>query len=87
MPGSPQEDGVIVYIKPTLVVGDPADVIGYVAKNPQFPNDTTANQWFDEAHFESYRALGHAAGQAAAFTIAHEVDRMMEQNLELLSTG
>jgi predicted acylesterase/phospholipase RssA len=87
MPGSPQEDGVIVYIKPTLVVGDPADVIGYVAKNPQFPNDTTANQWFDEAHFESYRALGHAAGQAAAFTIAQEVDRMMEQNLELLSTG
>ena len=66
---SRQEDGMIVYIKPTLVAGDPQDVLAYGKTNPHFPNDTTANQWFDEAHFENYRALGQAAGAAAAEAI------------------
>jgi hypothetical protein len=65
-PNSPQEDGIIVYIKPTLVEGDPQDVLAYAKSNPHFPHDTTANQWFDETHFENYRALGQAAGTAAA---------------------
>ena len=58
-------DGVIVCIKPTLVDGDPADVLGYRNSNRHFPHDTTANQWFDEAHFENYRALGRVSGEAA----------------------
>jgi hypothetical protein len=84
-PGCSKEDGVIIYLKPALVAGDPADVIGYVAKNPRFPNDSTANQWFNEAHFESYRALGRAAGEAASFRVAAEVDRLMEQTLAFSS--
>jgi hypothetical protein len=61
-PGPPPEEGTIIYIKPTLVKGDPEDVLAYQKTNPGFPHDTTANQWFDEAHFENYRALGEAAG-------------------------
>ncbi|MBZ5703744.1 MAG: patatin-like phospholipase family protein [Acidobacteriia bacterium] len=74
-PGSSRgEDlGVLIYLKPALLADDPADVLGYKVTNPHFPHDTTANQWFDEAHFENYRALGEAAGSAACGTIADKI--------------
>jgi len=74
-PASPQDDGRIVYIKPSLVDGDPHDVLAYARTNRSFPNDTTANQWFDEAHFENYRTLGEAAGTSAAQAVAAGIKR------------
>ena len=76
-PGSSAEDGRIIYLKPTLREGDPADVLGYAKTNKRFPHDTTANQWFDEVHFENYRALGQAVGEAASETIAGEMKRIL----------
>jgi|HubBroStandDraft_1064217.scaffolds.fasta_scaffold00562_3 hypothetical protein len=76
-PDSSQEDGTIIYIKPSLVKGDPDDVLAYAGTNKCFPNDTTANQWFDETHFENYRALGQAAGESAADTIRNEFNRIL----------
>src|SRR6266403_2167576 len=72
-PSSPSEDGTIIYLKPALVEGDSNDVLAYAKKNHSFPHDTTANQWFDEAHFENYRALGRATGAAASEEIATEI--------------
>jgi hypothetical protein len=74
---SSQEDGTIIYIKPSLVNGDPDDVLAYAGTNKSFPNDTTANQWFDETHFENYRALGQAAGSSATDTIRNEIKRIL----------
>ncbi|MGC2247559.1 MAG: patatin-like phospholipase family protein [Terriglobales bacterium] len=76
---SPADDGVIIYLKPTLVAGDPADVLGYTTTNPSFPDDTTANQWFDEAHFENYRALGEVSGLAAEAAIREALNHLMPQ--------
>jgi hypothetical protein len=76
-PASAQEDGTILYIKPSLVKGDPDDVLAYAGTNKSFPNDTTANQWFDETHFENYRALGQAAGAAAADAIDAGIRRVL----------
>lgn len=43
----------------------PAHVINYKNENSDFPHQTTADQFFDDAQFEAYRALGeHIAGQA-----------------------
>jgi hypothetical protein len=67
---SPEEDGTIIYLKPALLGSDPCDVLAYANKDASFPHDTTANQWFDEAHFENYRALGEASGSAASEAIA-----------------
>jgi hypothetical protein len=72
-PDVPAEDGTIIYIKPTLVGGDPCDVLAYANTNKSFPHDSTSNQWFDEAHFENYRALGKSAGDAASISIATEI--------------
>jgi hypothetical protein len=51
-------DGVIVYLKATLSGDEPVDVINYALAHPAFPHEPTANQWFAEAQFESYRVLG-----------------------------
>jgi hypothetical protein len=50
--------GTLVYLKPTLSGDEPADVRNYAVARPTFPHESTANQWFTEAQFESYRMLG-----------------------------
>jgi hypothetical protein len=34
------------------------DVKNFALSDPTFPHDSTGNQFFDEARFESYRTLG-----------------------------
>jgi hypothetical protein len=42
------------------VTGDePVDVIEFRRRHLEFPHTSTVDQFFDESHFESYRALGH----------------------------
>jgi len=82
-PDSHLDDGAIIYIKPCLVEGDPRDVLAYAEVDKAFPHDSTANQWFDESHFESYRALGEAAGEAASAAIETKIRRL----LHLLDAG
>lgn len=51
-------DSVVIFIKPALPAGLPGDVGHYARTHPSFPQETTADQFFDEAQWESYRALG-----------------------------
>ena len=52
--------GHLLYIKPMMLdrSDEPADVISYHAKHPQFPHDSTVDQFYSESQFESYRQLG-----------------------------
>jgi hypothetical protein len=71
-----ERTGVIVYIKPALLKNERemnADVRQYEMENNAFPQQTTADQWFDEAQFESYRQLGYHCAKAAFGKI--EVER------------
>ena len=56
--GRRNPESLIVYVKPTLVGDEPADVAQYHAANPDFPHQATIDQFFDEAQWESYRKLG-----------------------------
>jgi hypothetical protein len=56
--GSKAPDGILVYIKPAVYEDEPEDVIHYKRTHASFPHETTADQFFDEPQFESYRALG-----------------------------
>jgi hypothetical protein len=49
---------LLLYIKPTLIGDEPADVRRYHTEHPSFPHESTADQFFDEAQWESYRRLG-----------------------------
>jgi len=53
---------LILYLKATLTGDEPADVIQYADDHPDFPHETTADQFFDEAQWESYRMLGEHIG-------------------------
>jgi hypothetical protein len=61
--GEPLPVCKILVIKPRLIAGLPVDVNNYAKTHPAFPNETTADQFFDEAQFESYRQLGLQIGQ------------------------
>ena len=52
-------DGVLVYIKPAVYGKvEPRDVVNYANLSPTFPQESSADQFFSESQFESYRALG-----------------------------
>lgn len=52
----------LIYVKATLTGDEPVDVLEYHSAHPDFPHDSTANQFFDEAQWESYRRLGEHIG-------------------------
>lgn len=50
--------GWILYLKPSFFgEGMPADVIAYARGSAAFPHESTADQFFSESQFESYRRL------------------------------
>jgi hypothetical protein len=56
--GSPAETGTLVYLKPSVIDNLPMDVNAYAIANLAFPHESTADQWYSESQFESYRRLG-----------------------------
>lgn len=53
----------LLYLKATVTGDEPADVLNYAALHADFPNETTLDQLFDEAQWESYRRLGEHVGE------------------------
>ena len=53
-----QARGWLLYLKSSLTGNEPADVIEYKSRNPDFPHQSTGDQFFSESQFESYRRLG-----------------------------
>jgi len=49
---------VLIYLKPSLIGEEPRDVVNYWQGSNAFPQEVITDQWFSEAQFESYRALG-----------------------------
>ena len=60
--GRPGAYSWLLYVKPSLTGREPVDVLEYHAAHPEFPHETTADQFFDEAQWESYRRLGEYIG-------------------------
>lgn len=60
--------GWLVYVKATLMGDEPEDVLHYHQSHPDFPQETTLDQFFDEAQWESYRRLGQHIGERVLTT-------------------
>jgi hypothetical protein len=56
------DESILLVLKPRLIKSAPLDLFEYQAKNPSFPQQTTFDQFFDEAQWESYRKLGVLIG-------------------------
>jgi hypothetical protein len=66
--GDPNPDDLSAYlvvIKPSVIGYEPADVRQYGFQHQPFPQQSTADQFFDEAQFESYRRLGMHCAECA----------------------
>ena len=53
----------VVMFKPAVPSDATEDILQYALQNPDFPQQTTADQFFDEAQWESYRKLGIDSGR------------------------
>ncbi len=57
------KDGILLYVKPSLVKDEPRDIINYLSESADFPQESIADQFFSESQFESYRMLGFVIAQ------------------------
>jgi len=83
------DTGTLIFIKASMPTKDgvpgrtpverklPDDVWHYWKVNPTFPHQSTADQWFDELQFESYRALGEHIGRDASREIAKAMEDLL----------
>ncbi len=80
-------DGILIYIKPSLIGEESRDVINYWQASSTFPQEVITDQWFSEAQFESYRALGSGIIDAicgdsrSRINLANFADKVREHNL------
>ena len=58
------EPSLLLLLKPTITGRESVDVLNYHAQHPDFPQETTMDQFFDEAQWESYRKLGQLTAAA-----------------------
>jgi hypothetical protein len=73
------ENGCILYIKPSYHGTESAGIVAYATAHSPFPHETTADQFFSESQFESYRTLG--------FEIMDSVLRTAAQNRDTIAAA
>jgi len=87
-PMNSQDTGTLILIKASMPKREvpagapdkpserklPDDVWRYYDQHQTFPHQSTADQWFDELQFESYRALGEYLGVQAAAEIERAIN-------------
>ena len=60
-------EGYLIYMKSSLTADAETAVLAYKTSHPDFPHETTADQFFSDDQFESYRMLGlHSVENALA---------------------
>ena len=76
--------GTLIYLKSSLTGDEPTDLLSYDARMAEFPHQSTADQWFDESQFESYRELGrHIAKTTFEAPVAAIVEKQKRREATL----
>ena len=76
--------GYLLYFKASLTGDEPEHLHEYKVKHPQFPHQTTADQWFDEQQFEAYRELGYHIGKEGLDPLTSAIGYDTEEQFNLL---
>ena len=71
-PGVP--GGILIYLKASMTGREDTSVLQYKASHPDFPHESTANQFYKEDQFESYRHLGREIASLYFGPVSHEPD-------------
>jgi hypothetical protein len=64
--GDTPEPGVLIFAQTTLTRDMPYELLQFALPDPGFPNDGTADQWFDIERFDAYKRLGQYLGEQVA---------------------
>jgi Patatin-like phospholipase len=59
-----RDRSLLIVLKPNMIPEAPLDVVEYRSLNGDFPHQSTLDQFFDDAQWESYRKLGEATADA-----------------------
>lgn len=70
------EPGIIIYLKATMIDEVSLKTKGYKGAHPDFPDETTADQFFDDEQFEAYRELGYAIAMSAVHDLKLSPDSL-----------
>jgi hypothetical protein len=68
------ELGYILYIKAGYHGVEGPGICSYAIAHPTFPHQSTADQWFSESQFESYRSLGYTIANGIFTTALDQLD-------------
>jgi hypothetical protein len=72
--------GTLLLVKASMTGDEAPYVLEYHRRNPEFPQEAASDQFFDEAQFESYRALGYHAMNDALKAAAALAGREVAQD-------
>jgi hypothetical protein len=75
------ETGYILYIKPGYHGTESAGIVAYATANAAFPHESTADQFFSESQFESYRKLGFEIMDGVLKNAAENVDTIADAGI------
>jgi len=56
---APDAPGLMLVLKPRVAGIEPLDILNYKQTSSDFPQQSTTDQFYDEAQWESYRGLGY----------------------------
>jgi len=73
---SDDKEGTLLYLKSSLTKNDRRDVQSFAEEDGAFPHDSTADQFFNETRFESFRALG----EDVFTSVANDVKERLRQD-------
>jgi hypothetical protein len=73
---------LLVVLKPGLTGREPLDVLQYAVAHRDFPQQSTADQYFDEEQWESYRKLGAYIALQVFAQVADDEQRWAPRKLD-----
>jgi hypothetical protein len=71
---------VLIVAKPHWLKNMPLDTFSYAARNRAFPQQSTADQFFDEAQWEAYHQLGWQTGHDVSWRMLDKALRYAREH-------
>ena len=75
-----QSEGTLIYLKSGVCRDKqgkiPTTVFNYLKANPDFPHQSTIDQYFDDEQFEAYRILGNHISQQSVDILQEELKKI-----------
>jgi hypothetical protein len=65
-------EGTLIYLKASMTGREGTAILQYKASHPDFPHETTGDQFYGEDQFESYRRLGQDVALEAFASLSPE---------------